>query len=215
MKRSFKAVMHCTAKETSTLVDRSNNVITGLSSNTNTYPQPNPAVDELKAETSILAELSGQAKGSSQKKQARDQQAIKVYGMLLAESNYVNSVAKGDKAIILLSGFDVSAEPSPHPVPDVPVIKRIEDGNAPHSAKIFLAKITSPLLTTREKLTFIVQMCTDDSKEENWKTVLQTQNSKSLILLSLVRKEEYLFRIAVMNARGQSDWSETASFVSQ
>jgi hypothetical protein len=215
MKRGSRAVMHCTAKEHARLIDRGTLVVAGLNANSTIYPDPNPKPDELSLEVGLLVTLSGQAKVNTQKKEARDQQASKLFGMLLEETHYVNKVAKGDRATILLSGFEASAEPSPRPVPDVPVIKRVENGSAPHSAKIFLAKTTSVLNTKKESLNYIVQMCTDDSKEENWKTVLHTQNSKKLLVLNLVRGQEYFFRISALNARGQSDWSETVAFIAQ
>ena len=215
MKRIFTAVMHCTTKQIDKLIVLGNKVISGLSANAATFPLPNPAVALLTTEVSSLETLAGLAKGNTQKKQARDQQAAKVFGMLKTETNYVNGIAKGDRAVILLSGFDASNEPTPQHIPDAPVIKRIENGSSPHSAKILLAKTSSPLNTEKIRLTFIVQMTEDDSMEENWKIVLQTQNSKKLIFINLARGKEIFFRIAAMNAHGQSDWSETANFIPQ
>jgi hypothetical protein len=95
------------------------------------------------------------------------------------------------------------------------VIKSVENGPVPHSAKIKLAKTTSPLNTQKESVTYIVMMAEEDSHEENFKIVLQTKNQRKLIIEDLTRKKEYFFRVAKSNSKGQSRWSGTEAFISQ
>ncbi|MBI3501446.1 MAG: fibronectin type III domain-containing protein [Bacteroidetes bacterium] len=216
MKRIFFAVMHCTPKQFGKLFQLLNKVIGKLTANSNIYGNPDPSLGVLQNEVVPFEKAIADAKkGGSEATEARNKEALKVHGLLKEELTYVNKVAKNDKDTILLSGFDASEEPEPAEVPDAPVIKKIDDGDSPGTAKIFLAKTTSPLLTKKQKLTFIIEMTTTVSDESSFKTVLLTHNSKKLIVPNLVRGQEVFIRISVMNARGQSNWSTVVSFISR
>jgi hypothetical protein len=135
--------------------------------------------------------------------------------MLQLERNYVNFVAQGDRAIILLSGFDASNDPLPLPIPDAPAIRRIDDGLIPLSAKILLVNQSGPVIVKKRNLWYIVQMSTTPLEQDSFKTVLFTSNSRKLIITGLIRLQEVFFRVAVLNAHGQGNWSPCVPFVAR
>ena len=212
--RPFLAVMHCSPLQPKKLIALLNKVIAKLTANAVTYPSPNPTVVVLQAEATPFANLIAAAKaGGSEATAARNKEALKVHGLLKTELTYVNGIAKNDKDLILLSGFDASNEPTPAAIPDVPVIKSIEDGETNGSAKILLAKTSSPLLSTPTKRTFIVEMTTDATDDTTYAIVLLTGSSKNLVIPNLIRGVEVFIRIAAMNAKGQSKYSSVVSFI--
>jgi len=212
----YKAVMHCTPKQVNKLINLGSKVVAGLTANVATYATPNPTVASINTEMTKLVTLQGNVKNGGKDATAkRDLQALKMFTLLSNELLYVNVVAQGDRDKILLSGFDINQQPSPNEVPDKLSIKSVELGPFDHSIKINLAKFTSPVQITRTAFTFIVEMCTDTSKEENWKDVLHSSNSKKLIITDLVRKTEYFFRVSAENSKGKGPASDPSAFVAQ
>lgn len=189
-------------------------VIEGYTDNPAVFPNPQPPIISLTAENDKLAALISEAKGNHLKTVERNEQCKKVYDLLNDKGKpFVNGKAKGDEAIILLSGFFASKTPQPRSIPAQVVIKRIADGAVSHSAKIFLAKITSPLNEKSESLIYTVQMA--DGSLSEFRTVLQTTNQRKLVITNLVRAREVFFRIAASNSRGQGDWSDTVPFIGE
>jgi hypothetical protein len=216
MKRAFLAVIHATAKQFAKLVNLTNKVLTNLNANGGTFPAPDPPLLTLQSMLNTLVIEMGQAKtGAHQQVSQRNETAIKLLGLLQTEKNYVNKVAQGDKAIIQLSGFDASLEPSPIGVPDQMSIKKIVDGPLPLSAKIHLGKLSNPLLAVKPKYIFIVQMSTTPLTLTSWTTVLTTGNSRKLIIPNLVNLQEVYFRVAAQNTYGQGAWSAPIGFAAR
>lgn len=131
-----------------------------------------------------------------------------MYKLLQKELRYVNPIGNGDKAIIELSGFNASKEPLPHAIPDAPLIKKVVEGKTPNSAKIILVPMGRGLFYT-------IETTTTPDDENSWKTELLSTNSKKLVLEDLNSEGKIFIRIAAGNARGQGDWSEIKSFISQ
>ena len=209
MKKVFFAVMHVNSNISFTkvlkLIVR---VIKALGDNAATYPAPNPTIAALDPESTKLKNLIGEAKGNSQKVAERNDQSRKVFSMLKEELVYVNQIAQGDKAIILLSGFDASNEPSPSPMPSAIVIKRIENGSVPLSAKVFI-------IPDKATKNYVVQTSNNPKDEESWKTVMQPTSSRKIEITKLSRGSEISIRIAGNNASGQGNWSNVVSFIPQ
>ena len=212
--RPFLAVMHCSPLQPKKLIALLNKVIAKLLANIGIYPSPSPTIVVLQAEVTPFANFIAAAKGGgNEATAARNKEAIKVHSLLKTELTYVNGIAKNDKDTILLSGFDASNEPTPAAIPDMPVIKSIEDGETSGSAKILLAKTSSPLLSTPTKRTFIVEMTTDGTDDSSFKIVLMTGSSKNLVIPNLLRGVEVFIRISAMNAKGQSQYSVVVPFI--
>jgi hypothetical protein len=208
MKRKFVSVLHIlNYKDYNKVVNLSGKVSAAIAANTSTFGNPSPALASLNTETATLKTLIADAMtGNHQKVQARNEQCLKVLNMLHMLATFVSNIAAGDRAVILLSGFDASNEPSPHSVPDKVAIKRITDGKTEHSAKIMV-------VTAGKGVMYTVQVAKGTDLVKNWQIVLQTTNSRQLILEDLVRGAEISVRVSAMNSYGMGEWSEVHAFL--
>lgn len=127
-----------------------------------------------------------------------------VYALLKEFIIYVNKIAKGDKAIILLSGFDCSNEPESTEVPERALIKRIVDGSTPCSAKIYAETLAG---ADRWK----VEIATDIKGP--WKTYSDCLTRNNLEIENLDYGITIYIRISGGNIRGWGTASEPMSFL--
>ena len=208
------AVMHCTKKEPERVIDR------GLSVSETMYVNPTeyatPPETKVNLDSKITAAANAQAlvkDGGKFEKANRDTLVAELFALL--ENTllpYVNGLYKGDRSKLMLSGFPVSDDPAPHSVPAAPVIKSIEKGPEPHSAKIILAKTTSPLSTKRERLTYFVWMGLGEEEAE-LKNVLTVTNRHKLIITGLTRGKEYVFTVSCRNAAGGGELATKVRYI--
>src|SRR5688500_1287219 len=127
MKTKFFAVMLVTITEFSRIVELANRVIAKLKEHIADFASPVPTVTAFELEVDKLESLNGEAKGNTLKKAERDAQAIVVFNMMLELIVYVNGIAKGNKVLVLKSGFDADKEPQPAGAPAAPVIRSMKD----------------------------------------------------------------------------------------
>ena len=211
------AVMHCTQQEPKEVIAVGIRVRDALYSPDGVALYANPPVDEatLTAQVAVAGTAQGNVKnGGKSATTTRDAEVATLFTLLGKLILYVNGLYKGDKAKLEASGFDTSDDPTPHPIPDQPVIKSIKDGALAHSAKITLAKITSTLNKKRDNVTYFVQMATTDV-EANYVTVLETKDKDELLIPNLTRGVEQFFRVAKSNAAGKSPYSASVAFIPQ
>ena len=208
MKRKSIAALHIrSAREVHKVAALGNQVLLGLTEHATTFPTPSPSVSDLDVENYLLTILIGEAKGGDRQKiQARNEQSAIVLKKLKILTNYVNGIADGDKAIILLSGFDAADEPTPQPAPPRIVIRRIVDGSNAHSAKIHIESIGT-------RATYFVETTATPTDEHSWQEVLRETNSRKLIIENLDRGTELYFRVSALNSTGQGPWSDDFVFL--
>jgi hypothetical protein len=214
--RMAMAVLHCTKKQHEKVINLGNRLIDGLYVKILLFPDPLIPKADFKILLKAASESQTEADGGGIKDTGqRDEDVLTLFEAIKELRDYVNRLYKGNKVNILASGFDANIEPTPHSLPDVPIIKEIRIGPLPHSVKIILTKKRNSQILRQESLDYIVQMAIDPSMEENFDTVLITRNQYHLIIDKLTRGKEIFIRIAAKNSRGQSDWSNVASFVPQ
>ena len=206
----YLAVLHIKSKTDYKKVGETASKVTkGLTDNVTVFPNPSPAVSEIKASNDLLHELSIKALGGGHADiVARDAQSVVVHALLKEELIYVNSIAKGDKAIILLSGFDCNCDRTPHPIPDKVIIKRVVSGIAEHSAKIYIESVPFG-----EQ--YWVEKSTNPSDDKSWETVGVFLSIHILEVFNLTRAQEISLRVAAGNSAGWGEWSEPVSFISK
>ena len=129
-----------------------------------------------------------------------------VYAMLKSLLIYVNKVANGDMTIILQSGFDCNNEPVQHDVPAKAVIKRIEDGSTPCSAKIFMDAVPD---ANRYK----VETSTTPDDAESWETELDFGGLTRLEIKDMVAAQKIYIRVSAGNTHGWGPASEPVAFI--
>jgi hypothetical protein len=199
------AVLHLKSKEPQKVYQLAGKVNTNMVANAQIFPTPNPTMVEFSAETTKLDTFIKAKDGSKPKNQAILDQADVVYMMLKSLLTYVNTVADGEKAIILLSGFDCNNEPTEHDIPGKALIRRVEDGSIACSVKIYAEPIAG---ADRYK----VEISTSLSAPE-WKTVIDFGALNKLVIMNLIRGQEIFIRITAGNRHGWGDHSEPVAFI--
>ena len=215
--RIVEAVMHCSQREPDLVIDLAISVRDNLYSAEGVALYPTPPIDEatFAAQVDAADTAQGNAKTSGKVSTASRNAAIfALFTSLGKLILYVNGLYRGDKEKLEASGFDTSKDPSPHAIPDQPVIKRIENGPVAHSAKILLAKTTSTLDKQKESVTYFVQMA-PANVEASYATVLEIKDGRELIIPGLTRGVEQFFRVAKSNAAGKSPYSAPVAFIPQ
>ena len=209
MKINWIAVMHVKFKQVKKVSALADKVKKGLTDNVALYATPLPTVGTTDTKNTILKDLivKYDLDKSTQKRLAAENQSKIVFKALKDTAGYVSSVTTV-KADILLSGFDADKDPVTHGIPEnSSVIKRIDKGLAPLSAKIFLAKKSETDVITKYK----VEVSSDDGV--TYTTVLEIGNSRKLVVTGLVRLKEYLMRVTCGNTYGYASPSVPTPYV--
>lgn len=203
--RTNIAVLHIKNKEPQAVASLADRVDTGMSTHKDVFPTPDPPAEAFSKEVEQLYTSINEKDGSKIKNHALIEQTEVVYGMLKRRLYYTNMVAKGDKAIILLSGFDCNDEPIAHDVPGKAVIKRIEDGSKANSAKVFVETLDG---ADRYKL----ESATSLTAPVTWKTVLDYGTTNTLEDNNLTPRQEIHYRVTGGNRHGWGLPSEPMMF---
>jgi len=204
--KTNSAVLHLKGKDPQKTYNLGGRVSTSMEASKSIFPSPNPTMEAFNLELTKLDACIKAKDGSKIKAQAVIDQAAVVYGMLKLLVFYVNVVADGDMAIILQSGFDCNNEPVQRDVPGKALIKRIEDGNTPCSAKIFMAALAD---ADRYK----VEITTTPDDVESWETVIDYGSLNRLEIRDLVAAQKIYIRVTGGNTHGWGIPSEPMSFI--
>jgi hypothetical protein len=202
----FKAVLHLPRKDPQEVYQLCSRVITGLTDNASTFSEPDPTIANLTTENTKLINLLNLKDGSKQKNQTIVDQTEVVLDLLRIEQLYVNRVANGDRALILLSGFDSNNEPVAHDIPGKAIIRRVVDGSKRCSAKVYAERLDD---ADRYKL----EVSATPTDSYSWETVLDPASLYHLEIGNLERGQEIFIRLTGGNAHGWGTASEYASFI--
>jgi hypothetical protein len=200
------AVLHLKSKDPLKIYSLAGRVHTSMVTNKSAFPEPDPTMEVFGTE---IAKLDGAIKakdGSKVRNQAITDQADVVYGMLKSNIIYVNKVANGDVAIILLSGFDSNNDPVQHDIPGKALIKRIEDGSVSCSAKIFM-----DALTDADRYKVESTITPDDAG--SWKTTIDFGGLNRLEIKNLAAAQKIYIRVSGGNTHGWGVPSEPMVFI--
>jgi hypothetical protein len=200
------AVMHLRYKTAQKVYNLAGKVCTNMSANESIFPNPDPSIKELKAETTKLGDALNAKDGSKIKNQAILDQTEVVFSMLKVLIFYVNKVAGGDKGIILHSGLDCNKERVVHSIPDKALIRRIDDGSLFCSAKIYL----DPLYHANR---FKVEITATPEDATSWKKVLDYGAINKLEVPNLAYGQKIYIRVTGGNTHGWGTPSEPVVFI--
>jgi len=209
MKTSFMAVLHIgSSKDSTAVLLLAGRIVAALTTNKTTFPEPDPTLVDFGTRVTLLDTYIKSKDGSDLNKQTIVKQSQLVYDDLKDLANYVNKIAKGDKAIIILSGFDFDSEAVEHSIPEKVIIKRIENGSTEHSAKIYV-------IPDADADRYMVETTTTPSDANSWKLVLNSVPSNKLEIPSLSRGTEIFIRVAAGNTHGWGPHSDATGFIPQ
>ena len=211
------AVAHCSDRQPKLLVALGIRVRDGMYSPAGVLLYPNPPVVGATFTTQVSDADTTQGNVTGRGKPAtssRNTGASALFASIDKLRLYANMLWKGNAANLLVSGFYLSSDPTPHGIPDVPVIKSIKDGKLALSAKILLAKTTSTLNKKKESVTNIVQTSATNTPG-SFVTVLEIKNMHKLVIPNLTYGKQMWYQVARSNAAGQSAFSSPVSFIAQ
>jgi len=200
------AVLHLKNKDPQSVYNLGGKVNTSMVAAKTTFTTPDPTMEVFGAEVTKLDASIKAKDGSKIKAQAVIDQTDVVYIMLKSLLSYVNKVAAGDIAIILLSGFDCNNDPIQHDVPGKAVIKRLEDGSVPCSIKIFM-----DALADADRYKVETTITPDDA--ESWETELDFGSLKKLEIRDKVALQKIYVRVSGGNTHGWGVPSEPMAFI--
>ena len=201
----YTAVLHIKNRAPQSVAALGGRVDTSMTAHQEEFPDSDPPMEEFGKEVEQLDTLIKEKDGSKIKNQAILDQTNVVYAMLKLRLNYVNKVAKGDKAIILLSGFECNNDPVSRDVPEKALIRRIEDGSVLSSAKIYMDPLPN---ADRYK----VETAASLTEPINWRSVLDYGSLNKLGIGGLARRQEIHIRVTGGNRHGWGLSSEPMVF---
>lgn len=195
----YRAVLHIVSprqfKKIHTLASK---VIDMVSINNSVYITPKPTMADLKTANDLLEQYITEASSRDHTKiLKRNAQSLVVLDLLRVLVKYVNDIAKGDKYLVSLSGYDVNEENEPLPVPAQPLLKRLEKGSEENTVKAFIEPDKNAKIYKLE-----VTETPDD--EKSWRSIADTTNSKKLIARNVPKDKKLYYRISAGNSAGWS-----------
>jgi len=200
------AVLHLKNKDAQEVSQLSGRVSTNMTANKTKFPNPDPSLEVMDAETVKLNTAIKSKDGSKVNNQLIEDQTKVVHGMLKSQAMYVNKEAQGDKTVILLSGFDCNNERTSKDIPGKALIKRVEDGTVACSAKIFVDALDG---ADRYK----VEITTTPADPASWKTVLDFGALNKMEIRNLTRGQEIFIRVTGGNTHGWGIASDMVPFI--
>ena len=200
------AVLHLKSKDPQSVYNLGGKVYTSMFASKAIFTNPDPTIEDFGVEVTKLDTAIKAKDGSKIKAQAVIDQTDVVYSQLKSIMIYVNKVADGDIAIILLSGFDCNNEPVQRGIPGKALIKRIEDGSVPCSAKIFM-----DALPDADRYKVETSSTPDDA--ESWETEIDFGGLKKLEIRDLVAGQKIYIRVSGGNTHGWGTPSEPMVFI--
>ncbi len=121
-------------------------------------------------------------------------------------ANYVNSVAKGNGAILVSSGFELAASPRSTLSPDIVSNVRLQNGR-----QIGQLKLDFNPVKAAYEYEYAVAHSLDTQGLPIWEDVYKTPTSRGNVIANAVSGDVYYVRVRAYNYRGWSDWSAVVS----
>lgn len=201
----YKAVTRITSKSPETVFSLGGSLQNNITAHADVFKSPNPTMEILGGHLSDLNVAIKAKDGSKLRNQVIRDCTDVVFSDITELKLYVNTVAKGDRSIILMSGFDSNSEPVKHDIPGKAIIKRIEDGSKVNSAKIYIESLPD---ADRYKVEGSTSL-----QNPAWTTLLDIGSSNKLELSDMERGEEIFLRVWGGNTHGWGLPSEPMAFI--
>jgi hypothetical protein len=214
-RKRFCAIMGCSKRDYQDINELGVRVCEIMYANPEIYSHP-PLTDlQLRAKVDLCLDAQANVEGGSIKdtvnrnvKLADLHETLK-YDFLI----YVNGLWMGNEKNLVLSGFPLCKEPTPHGVPETPVIKRIVNGAEPGTVKIMLEKRTGPQNERRDSLLYTVYMSKDLTDDSTLIRVLTTSNSRALIVRDVPKESVIYYCVSAHRGSVESKLSAKVKYM--
>jgi hypothetical protein len=205
-------VMHVVANDCENVEKLGTKLINeGLYFNTTEFPTPKIPLSEFKPEVLLLNDLIASAKGNTALIKQRDDQSVKVHGLMKQDLMYVKPICIGSYALITKSGFDPSIPASAHPLAPKAVIKKIIKGPGFNTIKVMLVKGSGEEAKKKENRSYIVLVY-----ELNTGKLLRTgctnTDSRKLLVPDVIPMTTFEYAVVIQNAAGLNEPSAKMKF---
>ncbi len=212
--------MHCTSQDPRGVSVLGHNLInSGLYMYPLIFELPSVLKTLFTTGVSLLDTLEGQTRNNPKIKPLRDAQTIVVFDYLTSLLYYVKPICGHDIDLITKSGFDCNIQPQKAPIPDQPVILRINKGKELGTYKAFLQRrinkttVAKDPATHQKNNTYAVEISLTPDVEASWKNILSGVKSTKLIFDKYTPFVKNYVRIYARNASGKGQVSMIYSFI--
>lgn len=167
------------------------------------FPSPIPSLETVGSAIGELEKANADVKLARQtlstKYSILDDRSSELDAVLNQLGAYVESTAKGDEIKIKLAGMSVKASKSPTGIPSAP------EGLLAVAANE--KEIELSWESVKHAKSYVVQLTSDLSKDDNWSIAIISTKSKATIK-NLESGKKYWFKVAAIASAGQSAWSD-------
>ena len=194
-------------KRESDLVRTSNRIIEEMTDNPD-FPDPPPALAELKKEVPEFQEVHTNAlSGDKKQVSIKNDKKVIILALLQALADYVTVKSKGERTLIISGGFDVPSETNStrNQPPSIEKLE-VELGQA--------GEATTRIKNVKNAKAYVYQYTTEPPGLNTvWSSEFTSQGSHTFQGLSSVK--QYWFRVVVIGFNGQKGYSPIVSRVIQ
>ena len=182
-------------------------IVTALTGNTN-FPTPSPALTAVTTavnETEAAAADAQQARQTAKEKTSIQNQKEDALERLIVQlASYVESVAGDDEQLILSAGMDTRARS----------IAATESPAQPQGLAASAGDHDGEIDLSWDKLpgakSYVIEKSNDPPTDKSW-THAGVSTRSAFTVGGLISGTRYWFRVAAVNANGQSGWSGPAT----
>lgn len=177
------------------------------------FPEPNPPLSEIQPAIEEYTEKLAIARrrGSPQDTAEKNESRLIVEKHLRELAFYVNTIARGNLAVMLSSGFEISRYRRSVLPPEK--IKNIRMTDGANSGQIRLSFDAQPRVRLYE---YRYTADKDLNGKEVWNNkVIRTSTSRNNLIDSLMPGRYYYVSVRAINSRGIGDWSEIATWMAR
>jgi hypothetical protein len=203
MNRTPKVLVNFTGFTDAAIDGKAQSIINAMTGNAN-FPKPLPTIADLTTAASDYANALSIAKtGTRTDIAVKNQERDALEALLRDLASYVNFTAKGDRAMLLSSGFDISKNGDATPVITKPESISLVNGENPGELTLSVGTVPGARAYTHEY--------TSDAtlSEVNWQRI--TVTTSAYTFSGLQPGKQYFCRVAVVGTRGQMVYSDVIS----
>jgi hypothetical protein len=181
-------------------------IVTKMTDNPH-FPNPQPPLATITAGVDGLEQSESDAQIARQEAKAKTttrNNREDALGQLMTQAvGYVTAIAGGDEEIIQSAGMDVRATPATAAAPGQPLALGATAGD--HDGSMDLS--WDPIV---EAASYVIEMSPDPPTATSWKH-MGVSTKSTFTVTGLPSGTRVWFRVAALNANGQSPWSDPAT----
>ncbi|WP_162144185.1 fibronectin type III domain-containing protein [Sporocytophaga myxococcoides] len=167
------------------------------------FPSPIPTLETLSAAIVELDKANADLKQSRQAVSTNlsilKDKSIELNSVLNQLAAYVECTAKGDEIKIKQAGMNIKAQKTSSGIPSAPENLQAVAANE--------KEIELSWESVKHAKSYVVQLTSDLSKDDNWSIAIISTKSKATIK-NLESGKKYWFKVAAIASAGQSAWSD-------